>query len=98
MTLPDLLAALQSRRSTIAAEGATALYLYGSRARGDHRADSHVDLFVDCDPDGSFSLLNLAGVKIIADEALGLEVHVTTRSSVNPRLRTRIESEAVQVF
>jgi uncharacterized protein len=98
MPLADLLTALRRNRSAIEAEGARALCLYGSRARGEECAGSDVDLFVDHDPAGAFNLLNLAGVKIIADGALGLAAHVTTRSSLNPRLRDRIEADAVRVF
>ena len=39
-----------------------------------------------------------SGVKILIDEALGLEAHVTTRDSLNPKLRERIERQAVRVF
>ena len=98
MTLPDLLSTLQLHRSTIAAEGATALYLHGSRARGDHRADSDVDLFVDYDASKPFGLFDLAGIKLLVDEALGLEAHVTTRDSLHPKLRAQIEQQAVRVF
>ena len=67
-------------------------------ARGDHRPDSDVDLFVDYDPSKPFSLFDLAGIKLLIDEALDLEAHVTTRDSLHPKLRDRIERQAIRVF
>ena len=43
------------------AEGVTALSIFGSRARGDARLDSDLDVLIDVDPDLRFSLLDLAG-------------------------------------
>lgn len=60
-----------AQHAAIAAEGATALYLSGSRARGDHRPDSDVDSIIDCDPSKRFNLLDLVGIKLMIDEALG---------------------------
>jgi predicted nucleotidyltransferase len=57
-----------------------------------------VDIFVDYDVSRPFSLLDLAGVKLAIDLALGLEAHVTTRDSLHPKLRAEIERQAVRVF
>jgi predicted nucleotidyltransferase len=89
---------IKARSEAIQSEGVKALYLYGSRARGTHRADSDLDVFVEYDPASRFSLLNLAGVKLILEEALGLEVHVTTRDSLHPELKAHIEGEAIRVL
>ncbi len=69
------------------AEGATALFIFGSRARGDHRPDSDLDVFVDYDRaiKGRFSLIELAAIKEMIEEATHLEVHITTRNSLDPK-------------
>jgi uncharacterized protein len=89
---------IKARADAIQAEGVKALYVYGSRARGTHRPDSDLDVFVEYDPASRFSLLNLAGVKLILEDALGLEVHVTTRDSLHPALKADIEGEAIRVL
>lgn len=82
----------------IRAKGATGLYIYGSRARGDHRPDSDLDVLVDYDPVTKFSLVELAGIQRILEEALGIEVHVGTWRGMSPRFRSAVESEAVKVL
>jgi uncharacterized protein len=50
---------LQEHAGAIGAIGARSLYLFGSTARDEARAASDVDLFVDYDEDGDFSVIEL---------------------------------------
>jgi predicted nucleotidyltransferase len=68
------------------------------RARGDERPDSDLDVFIEYDPNSSFSLLDLAGIKLILEDRLGIKVHITTRNSLHPMLKAGIEKEAIRVF
>ena len=56
------------------------------------------DLFIDHDPTGRFSLIDLVGIKQFLEENLSVAVDVTTRSSLHPMLRDDIEQSAVRVF
>lgn len=98
MTQKTLIDELKNCRAALEAEGATALYVYGSRARGDHRDDSDVDVFVDFDATKKFSLFNLAGIKLTIECRLGVDAHVTTRDSLYPSIRSEIERQAIRVF
>jgi uncharacterized protein len=98
MTSASLIMALQGCRAALEAQGATSLFLYGSRSRGDHRSDSDIDLLVGYDPGKKFSLFDLAGVKLVIERELGLEAHVTTRDALYPELRSQIEQKAIRVF
>jgi uncharacterized protein len=82
----------------IKARGATSLYLFGSVARGEPRAGSDLDLFVDYDRDGRFNAFDLVGIKQLLEQELGVEVDVTTRDGLHPMLRGEIERSAIRVF
>jgi predicted nucleotidyltransferase len=66
--------------------------------RDDAKTDSDLDLFIDYDPTKKFSLVDLVGIKLFLEDALGVEVDVTTRDSLHPMLRKEIEQSALRVF
>jgi uncharacterized protein len=94
----EAVATLKACADAIKAHGATSLYLFGSSARNDARADSDLDLFVDYDPDKNFSLVDLVDIKLFLEDRLGVPVDITTRDSLHPMLRRGIENAAVRVF
>lgn len=89
---------LGRRAEAIRAFGAHAFFLYGSVARGSQRAGSDVDVFIDYEPNGEFSLIELTRLKQYLEAELGAEIDVTTRDSLHPLLRADIEKSAIRVF
>lgn len=89
---------LLQQADAIRALGATSLYLFGSVARDEAGPQSDLDLFIEYDPDKKFSLIDLVGIKLFLEDELGGEVDVTTRNSLHPRLKDRIENSAIRVF
>ena len=98
MNRNDAIARLRRTEDTVRGMGATALYLFGSTVRDEARPASDLDIFIDYDPEGRFSLLDLAGIKQHLEEELAMEVDITTRSSLHPMLRAGIERSAIRVF
>lgn len=94
----DAIAVLKGEADATKALGVTSLYLFGSMGRDEAGAQSDIDLFVDYDPDSRFSLIELVGVKQLLERRLGVPVDVTTRDSLDPLLRDRIEASAERVF
>ena len=75
-----------------AARGASNVRVFGSAARRTDREDSDLDLLVNVRP-GS-SLLDIAGLQIDIEEALGIKVDLCTEAELHPRLKERILAEA----
>ena len=92
------LANLRTKEKAVRELGATSLYLYGSTARDEAESASDIDVFVEYDPAKRFSLLDLAGIKVLLEDELGVQVDITTRDSLHPLLRNRIERSAIRVF
>jgi uncharacterized protein len=91
-------AKLRDSEDAIRALGATSLYLFGSTARDEARPDSDLDVFIEYDPSRRFSLIDLAGIKLEIEDRIGTEVHVTTRDSLHPKMRKKIEADSIKIF
>jgi predicted nucleotidyltransferase len=98
MKRSEALRKLNSYAGAIKALGATSLYLFGSTARNKAKATSDIDLFIDYDPRGRFSALDLVAAKRLLQKGLGVEVDLTTRKGLHPLIRKKVEAEATRVF
>ena len=70
--------------------------LFGSTARDERDNRSDIDLLVELE-EGK-SLLDLVGLKIDLEEAMGMDVDVVTYDSINPLLRGHILREQVPFY
>ncbi len=74
------------------------LSLFGSRARGDNRPDSDVDLLVHFDPTAKISLFDFVALKLDLEALLGLPVDLLEREAIKPRARDMVLSEARSIY
>jgi uncharacterized protein len=98
MTRDEIIAKLREAAPALKAEGVTGLAIFGSRARGDFREDSDLDLLVEVAPDSRFSLLDLVGVEHIISDATGIKAQAEMRRSLEPRFAQRIADDVIEVF
>jgi predicted nucleotidyltransferase len=89
---------LKRRAGAIKAMGATSLYLFGSAAQNEAHDGSDIDVFIDYDPAGRFNAFDLVGIKQFLETELGVDVDITTRDGLHPKLRGVIEQSAIRVF
>lgn len=94
----DAMRTLKRLAPTVRGMGATALFVFGSTARGEAKPTSDLDLFIDHDPSQHFSLIELIGIKQFLEQELSVAVDLTTRDSLHPMLRADIERSALRVF
>ena len=74
------------------AHGASNVRVFGSAALRRDCDGSDLDLLVDLPP-GS-SLLDITGLQLDIEEALGVKVDLCTEAELHPRLKVRILAEA----
>jgi predicted nucleotidyltransferase len=98
MNRDEALHKLKGHADAVRQMGATGLYLFGSAARDEASEQSDLDLFIDYDPACRFSLLDLVGIKQFLEEAIAVEIDITTRDSLHPMLKDDIERSAIRVF
>ncbi|MDD1729454.1 MAG: nucleotidyltransferase family protein [Methanospirillum sp.] len=71
------------------------LALFGSRARGDAREDSDIDILVDFSPGAD--LLDLSGLKLYYEDIFGMPVDVVPRRAIREELREAILADAIDI-
>jgi uncharacterized protein len=86
---------LNERIAEIHAFGAVTLAVFGSVARAHPGPGSDIDLLVEFRSPPSFD--EYMGLKLFLEDILGSRVDLVTRRGLRPRLRDRIEAEAVRV-
>jgi len=79
--------------SIATANGATNVRLFGSRARGEARTDSDVDLLICLD--NRHTLLHLIAIKQDIEDVLGCNVDVLTEKCLEKEMRDEVLREAV---
>jgi len=85
MNQPALVEVLRRFDPALRENGATGLFIFGSRAHGTQRPDSDLDLFIDYDPKAKIpSLFRLMQIEDEISKALGIPVTITTRNALHP--------------
>jgi uncharacterized protein len=94
----SLIKTLKAYDAALRENGATALFVFGSRARGAERDDSDLDLFIDYDPAVKIpNMFRLMQIEEKISETLGIPVTITTRGALHPLMKENIERDAVRV-
>jgi predicted nucleotidyltransferase len=98
MNQAALIEVLRRYDAALRENGATGLFIFGSRAAGTQRPDSDLDLFIDYDPEVKIpNMFRLMQIEEEISEALGVPVTITTRNALHPLMRESIERDAIRV-
>ena len=98
MNQAALIKVLRTYRAALHENGATGLFIFGSRAIGTQRPDSDLDLFIDFDPEVKIpNMFRLMQIEEEMSQTLGIPVTITTRNALHPLMREKIERDAIQV-
>jgi predicted nucleotidyltransferase len=99
MNRNELLDTLRTYATPLRENGATGLFVFGSRARDTNRGDSDLDLFIDYDPSARVpNIFRLMQIEERISETLGIPVTITARSALHPLMKDSIERDAIRVL
>jgi predicted nucleotidyltransferase len=93
MRREELLKRLKELRPLLTQKGIERLRVFGSHARDDAQANSDVDLVARFSTQPSF--VDLIAIEQEIGKALGVGVDLATEAGLRPRVRARIEAEAI---
>ena len=98
---PDLgtvMRVLRTQEADLRRDGVAALYVFGSVARGQARADSDVDLAMEFAPDAPASLLDIARLQDKLADGLGYRVDLGELSALQPEIARAAAADMVRVY
>ncbi len=93
-----IIARLRQNEAALRARGVAHAALFGSRARGDNRPDSDIDILVEIAPDAPVGLWEYVAITQYLGDLFSSRVDVANRSDLKTHVRPAAEREALYAF
>jgi predicted nucleotidyltransferase len=94
----EIIERLRENESALRARGVSHAALFGSRARGEARPDSDIDIMIEVDPDMTMGVWAYAGLKDFIANLFAGPVDVVTLQALKPFIRPGALSDAIYAF
>ena len=98
MNSQEILARLRENETALRARGVSHAAVFGSRARGDNRPDSDIDIMVEFDPAAHITVFNYAGLKDYIASLFDGPVDVVSREGLKLYVRPAATTDAIYAF
>jgi len=98
MDRDTIIARLRASETELRARGVAHAALFGSRARGDDRPDSDIDILVDIEPGAIDDVYAYAGLKLYIASLFDGPVDVIDREGLKSYVRPAATADALYAF
>jgi uncharacterized protein len=98
MNRQEILDRLRENERALRDRGVIHAALFGSRARGDDRPDSDIDIMVEIEPQANIGLFEYVSIKHYLEDLFPTRVDVTNRTYLKPLVRPHAERDAIYAF
>ena len=98
MNRDAIIARLRASEAELRSRGVVHAALFGSRARGDNRSDSDIDIIVDIAPDAVEDMFAYAGLKLYIAGLFEGPVDVIDREGLKSYVRRAATADALYAF
>jgi uncharacterized protein len=78
--------------------GVKELALFGSRARGDNRPDSDLDLLIEFFPDKSLGFIAFAGLQQEFESLFGKKVDLVPKGGLKPLIKLTVLPDLIPIY
>ncbi len=93
-----IIAKLRENEAALKARGVTHAALFGSRARGESRPGSDIDILVEIEPSFPMDVFQYIGVVHTIEDLFDERVDVSNRAAMKAHVRPQAERDAIYAF
>jgi predicted nucleotidyltransferase len=94
----EIIARLRGNEAALRKRGVRHAALFGSRARGEERPDSDVDIMIEVDPAARIGVYEYVAIKDYIDSLFDTRVDVVRRDRLRPFVRPAATGDAIYAF
>ena len=94
----EILDRLRQNEAALRARGVSHAALFGSRARGDNRPDSDIDIMIEVDPAAGIGVYEYVALKDYIAALFDRPVDVVSRDGLKPYVKPAVTTDAIYAF
>jgi uncharacterized protein len=94
----EIIDRLRQNEAALRARGVSHAALFGSRARGDDRPDSDIDIMIEVDPAAGIGVYEYVALKDYIAALFDRPVDVVSREGLKPYVKPAVTTDAIYAF
>jgi uncharacterized protein len=94
----EIIDRLRQNEAALRARGVSHAALFGSRARGDNRPDSDIDIMIEVDPAAGIGVYEYVALKDYIAALFDRPVDVVSRDGLKPYVKPAVTIDAIYAF